>query len=218
MTKEEREKQILATRAAVANIDKEIQDTAGSYKEARGATIGAKTRQGELSAQQSRLKAQALEVGAGQMEERAGAAAGNARSLGGQNVYDRQFGLQAFKALQQFGPDALPPEMLQAAQQFAPNTAGKILETHGAGTAEFAEGMKVAPADFAGKPEDLRQKAEDLRQQAEQARAEAERTITRTAADAGRDFGVFLKDVINTMFDAMRRGVNNDLLLQRAGA
>lgn len=215
-SKEEMEGRIASSRQSVATTDEDIRGNAEQLQKAREARLAAEQRQGGLSARGAELRASLMETHAGILEERAATSAGSAQRLGGMNVYDRAFGVQAFKALQEHGPDALPPEMLAAAQQFAPKSAAKILETHGAGTAEFQEGMKLAPADYAGAPEELRQKAEDARREAETARMEAVKTITQVAADSGRDMGTFMVEAIRTYYDSMRRKVEQDLMIGRA--
>jgi hypothetical protein len=216
LPKEEREAAILAVRQAADRANTELIQAEEHRRAAGEAVAGAKNRVGGVRGRLAELRGQDEENRAGIFEERAATASGSARNLGGQNVYDRAFGLQAFKALQQYGPDALPPEMLAAAQQFAPQTAGKILERHGAGTAEFAEGQKVAPADFTGNPEELRQKADEARRAAEDARREAERTILQVAADAGKELGTIVSDVIKRVTEEMKKGIENAEYLKRA--
>lgn len=218
LSKEDREKAILATRLGVSNVEKEIQGTAEAATAAGQARGAAKGRMGEATGRGFALQAQQAENKASIFEDRAATASGSARSLGGMNVFDRAFGLQAFKALQQYGPDALPPEMLAAAQQFAPQTAGKLLEQHGAGTAEFKEGQSVAPADFTGNPEELRRKADDARREAEGFNRQSERAFTESAAEAGRGMGELVNDAMLKMFESFRREVENGKRIERAGA
>jgi hypothetical protein len=215
MTKEQREQARLAAVMNLSNIEAELTGVAEQRKSAKDAGFQARQRQAQAQGRVGTLKAEDLEAQSQVMTERYQSFQGSARRMGGMNVHDRAFALQAFKALQSHGPDALSPDMLAAAQQFAPESAGKILEVHGRGTREYQEGRQLAPTEF-GDVTGTRDQARNLANQAEDARKKVEADIARSAADAGKDLGTFVGDQIRVITDAAKREIENRLRLRDA--
>jgi len=190
--------------------ERELQAVAAEKQVAAEAKMMAMQREASARHAVGQARAGMAEARAANLEERAGTAAATEQRLGGMNVFDRQFGLQSLKDLQQYGVDRLTPEQLQAAQQMAPQTVAKILETHGAGTREAGELSKLAPADYGGRSEGLRQDAQQARDVAESERAQSDAQFYKSAADSGRDMAGIVKEAMRVQFESFKREIEQD--------
>jgi hypothetical protein len=215
MSKEDREKARLAEVSRLTGVENELQGTRNQQKQAADAVFQSRIAEGNAKGRVGAVKAEELEAQSQIYAQRADTYAGSGRRLGGMNPMERQFGLQALQALQKYGPDALPPEMLAAAQQFAPETAGKLVEVHGRGTAEYEAGKKLAPAEF-GDVAKARQQSLDFADQAEEQRRKTEATTTATAAEAGRGMAEAVGKFIDQIRDSFVREIDNRLRLRDA--
>lgn len=195
----------------MAGINQRYQATLANRQAAQDTLIGAKNREAEARGQSLLRRADIREAEAANLEERAATAASSARGLGAMTPVDRAFAVQSLKALQQYGPDSIPPEMLAQALSIAPQTAGKIVESRGANTPEFRELARIAPADFAGDPEKLRQDAQKARDEAEEFRIKAQQDVTAAAAEAGRDFGKFLTTIMKELIRTAKLEIDNQV-------
>lgn len=198
-----RETSEAASAAAQARRDSEEKLAAARQKEteARGAA--------------ARQRAEVKEAQAANMEERAQTAAGTARTLGGMNVFDRDFAVASVKAAQQFGFEALHPEMQAAARTIAPQTIGKMEEAAGAAYAERVGLGGIAPADFGGQPEELRRRAQEKRDEAERERYGAETDIAQGAVRAGERLGDAVNRAIAVTVDEAIKRIYAGKLIER---
>lgn len=191
----------------IETVNNELEGARGLKRSATESVIGATQREagagGELA--KARMRTQLL----GQAETLAGRVetANEAGSrLGGMNVYDRQFGLYAAKLVKERGStDGLPDEIIQAAQNFAPQAIGSIVRKTGQGSAEFAEGFKeFGAADFgttdaAGDSK----KEQELRRQLAEGEFKIDKdvsaNIVKSFENAGRDFAAIIDEGLQKM-------------------
>lgn len=153
---------------------------------------------------------------AANLDEKADRSAQAANSLGGMNQYDRNFAVQAVKMVQQYGWDAVPPEVQQAAMSVAPQTVGKLREQAGAGSESYAELAKIAPEDAtAGGPNAIRKQADELRRSAAQKEFDVDKTTAEAVAASSRDLGKYIADIINQGFERVRSEIFNTIRLGR---
>lgn len=192
-----------------------VGSAANARREAEERLAAGRLKETEARGAARRGRAELLETQAGIAEERAGTAAGTARTLGGMNVFDRDFAVAALKAVQQFGPEAVHPEMLSAAQGIAPQTVAKLTEASGTAYAERVGLAKIAPADYAGRPEELRKQAQEGRDAAERERYAAESEVAAGSVRAGERLGDAVTRAINTTVDEAIRRIDNNKRLER---
>ena len=231
---EKRQNELVAERK---KLERDVDNTSGAKRqealfalqrneEETKAQAGLRRQAAQQSAEAARQAAQAkaasdmvgvrkLQAEAGMLEEDAATAAGGARRLGTMDAFDRADAVESLRLLKQFGPEALDPQQVQAALSIAPETAGKVVEKFGAGTAEFRALMKEAPADFAGDPEKLRQEAAAKRDEAARKELEVEATLARSSAEAGRDLGKMVADSFQKVVDAAKNEILTQLRLAK---
>jgi hypothetical protein len=134
------------------------------------------------------LRVQRLNAEAGILEGKADSAAAGATRLGGMDPFRRSEAVYALELLQRFGPDAIGPEMLAAAQSVAPQTVARLLQSRGERTGEFARLRQLAPAEY-GDVGSLRGEAAGLRDEAVKLQLELDKKLAEAAADAGEKLG-----------------------------
>lgn len=201
----------------IKTVNDAIGANAGTERQASGQFYESVRRQAEAKAELGKARTRTRLIGeAENLEARADTAAGAARRLGGMNAFDRAFGLQAARMIRERGSvEGLPPELVQAAMGFAPETIGKIIERTGSETAEFKAGVAEFNADFAGSPEELRRRATELRRDAAQIEfkidAATASEVTRSFEAAGRD----IARLISLGLDKMKAELENTIRLGR---
>jgi hypothetical protein len=194
------------------NLNQEVQNNANLQKQARQQVYESSVKEAQARGEVERTRIRADLIGrAENLEERAGMAAGTARRLGVMNPIEQAMAVQSVRLLEQYGPQNLPPEIVQQALSIAPEKSGKLVEQAGARSRAFQELREVAPEDAAGSPEELRRQAAELRQQAAKREFDIDRTVARTVADSGRDLGEFFTATFRSFTDAVKREVENGL-------
>lgn len=195
--------------------EQEIQANQQAQRQAIQTRAEARNRETGARADVARNQAAQFGAQAENLEERAARSAGGARSLGMMNPLERRQAAMAVEAAQQFGLDALPPELKALAAQIAPETVGKQAEKLGAGTDEFKRLSAVAPADFAGDPEKLRQEAAEMRRKQAEKEFDADKMVATTAASVGKDMAKAVESVIKTIGESFERTLFNNLKIGR---
>ncbi len=197
----------------LSETENELQGMGGVQRQARMGVYQSAQQEAEARRAAGMVGVRKLQAEASGLEEDAAAAAGGARQLGGMGRSKRMDGVNALRRLQTYGPELVGQADLAAAQAIAPQTVGKILERHGAGTAEFATLRDLAPADFAGDPEELRKKAAAKRDEATKKELDLEREAARAGDAAGRDLGAAMSTMMKTLVESAKREMHNQLLL-----
>lgn len=200
----------------IKNVNEELAGARANQQSSVQQSAAARGRESEAGGAARLARARTELLGrADVLDERAQTALGSASRVGGMNPFDRMQGLQAARLIADRGSvEGLPQEVVQAAQAFAPQTVGKIVQQTGAQSEAYKLGAtdpRLA-ADFpAGDPNALQRQADELRKQF----AEAEDSINKQVAGAlaasfrnvGRDIGAALAkslqdmkaDIINTI-------------------
>ncbi len=174
--------------------------------ERRKAEADARVQQARVAEMQARA-----EIKQGEIES----AQSVAQRLGGAGPVGRQFGIYALQHLQKFGPDSASPEIIAAAQGIAPRTTGKLLETYGAQTGEYAQLQKIAPLDVAGGLEDLRKEHNEMINNISKANLDIQKSLTDATAKALEPLGKMIVDSITFAFDAVLRRVDQKIQLMK---
>lgn len=138
-----------------------------------------------------------------------------ARTLGSMSPLDRQFAVNAVELVKRYGVDALPPDIVSAANAVAPNTIGKLIEKTGANSKAFDRLRSIAPDDASGSPNTLRMMADQLRREAASEEFGIDKSFAAAMAGAGRDLGKVIASVIVEEFAKAKSEIINQVRLGR---
>lgn len=198
----------------LGDVEGRIQSTTGAQQAAQQTAAGTRARVGELRGQMESRTGAKFGVMADIEAEKGEHTAGLASRLGQMNVFDQRASVQAVEMVKQFGPQGVPPEILQMAMQTAPKTIGKQVEKAGAGGEAFSALQKIAPEDFTGKPEEHRKEEQRLRDLEEKRKLSGEATTAQAAAEAGRGLGETIGKYMQDFTDAAKREIERVLRVQ----
>ena len=150
------------------------------------------------------------------LEGKAERSQATAQRLGGMGMFERERGLQALKMLQGgMNPDMMPDDMKAAAQSFAPAEFSKIIQKHGEGTSQFAEGKQMGLVGFEGKASDLQREADTLRQGAGEQEYKIESRHSAEAVAMGKDFGKAVAADLRIALSEAKKEIENQLRIAR---
>lgn len=203
----------------IEGVNAELGGNLNLQRQAKEADVAAQNKQAQARAELEKARARTkLQGQAETLEEGVQTAQGAGRRLGGMNQFDRAFGLQAARLVKQRGTtDGLPQEYVAAAQQFAPEYVGKLMEKAGLDSAEAKAGREeFGAADFgtADATGDSK-KAQALRKELAEKEFASEAKLSASVAESGRDLGGFIADTIQQMVDKAKAEILNQIRLGR---
>lgn len=191
----------------------------GNYalqKQAAQQVVEARRAEETAKAEKDRATVRASLLGrADVLDMRADSSQQAARSLGSMSPLDRQFAVNAVELVKRYGTDALPPDIVSAANSVAPNTIGKLIEKTGANSKAFDRLRSIAPDDASGSPNTLRMLADQLRREAASEEFGIDKSFAAAMAGAGRDLGKVIAGVIVEEFAKAKSEIINQVRLGR---